>query len=90
MEIDDDQKEEKWGNLSEKYWNDFTQIKPKPDNEEDTEALIAESDPIKRAEALLNKAFHTVTFASPTNNPVYLQADGETEITTEFWNKISD
>ena len=96
MEIDDvDEMEvENWLNsnlyLSEKYWKDFTQIKPKPDNEEDTEVMIAESDPIKRAEALLNKAFHTVTFASPNTNPVYFEADGETEKTQEFWNKISD
>ena len=78
MEIDDDQKkEEKWRNPEtftfEKYFNEFSPIKPKPEDEEDTVAMIVESDPIKRAEALLNKAFHTVTFASPTNNPVYLQ-----------------
>ena len=68
----------------------FTQIKPKPEDEEDTEDMIVESDPIKRAEALLKKAFHTVKFASPTNNQVDLEADGETEKTPEFWDKISD
>jgi len=95
MEIDDDQKkEEKWRNPEtftfEKYMNDFSPIKPKPkpEDDEDIVAMIVESDPIKRAEALLNKAFHTVTFASPTNNPVYLQADRKTEITQEFWDKI--
>ena len=94
MEIDDDQKEEKWRNPEtftfEKHMKDFNQIKPKPDNEEDTEATIVESDPIKRAEALLEKAFHIVKFSSPTNNQVYFEADGETEKTQEFWDKISD
>ena len=94
MEIDDDQKEENWQNPKtfafEKYMKGFTQIKPKFEDKEDTEDMIVESNPIKRAEALLKKAFHTVKFASPTNNQVYLEADGETEKTPEFWDKISD
>ena len=94
MEIGDNQKEESWQNPEtftfEKYFDEFSQIKPKPDKEEDTETVIVESDPIKRAEALLNKAFHTLKFASPTNNQAYFEADGETEKTPEFWDRISD
>ena len=96
MKINDHQKEEKWQNpmtfTFEKYMKDFNHIKPKPkpEDDEDIVAMLVESDPIKRVEAILNKEYHTVTFASPNNNQVYLQADRKTEITTEFWNKISD
>ena len=50
--------------------------------------MIVQSDPIKIAEALLKKAYHTVKFASPNNNQVYLEADRKIGKTPEFWNKI--